>query len=265
MIRPSLTAQAAFRVEGRRRCGRRQRHAGQKPQRRARPERLPEADGRPAAGTEPAGTGQQQRIHQRDRAVHPGRAGDQPGQRQRALQRRAADRAHRLLRDGASGETQATGTVQSVQSTLPGTTVTVEGVPGVKVASDHGSRLSPISNNPALVPPGGLTAPSAPAGGAGRGDGRDALKAPAGAPRLGKSSPRRLTPGGGGIAGRPAAAAVLPPRARAPPAPWHRAQQHTLGRLSRRRRPRRRARARATPSCLSTAPRSWWPSATARS
>lgn len=41
--------------------------------------------------------------------------------------------------------------------------------------------MSPISNNPALVPPGGLSGPSAPASGAARGEGA-ARKPPAGAP-----------------------------------------------------------------------------------
>jgi flagellar basal-body rod modification protein FlgD len=41
---------------------------------------------------------------------------------------------HTVSYNGASGE-PATGTVQSVQSTSSGTTVTVEGVPGVKLSS----------------------------------------------------------------------------------------------------------------------------------
>jgi flagellar basal-body rod modification protein FlgD len=41
---------------------------------------------------------------------------------------------HKVTYNGASGEA-ATGTVQSVQSTASGTTVTIEGVAGVKVAS----------------------------------------------------------------------------------------------------------------------------------
>jgi flagellar operon protein len=54
--------------------------------------------------------------------------------------------------------------------------------------------LSPISN-PALVPPGGLTAPSAPAGGAGRGEGA-ARKPPANA-APGKSFAEELNQAGG--------------------------------------------------------------------
>jgi flagellar basal-body rod modification protein FlgD len=41
---------------------------------------------------------------------------------------------HKVAYDGASGET-TTGTVQSVQSSSSGTTVTVEGVTGVKLSS----------------------------------------------------------------------------------------------------------------------------------
>lgn len=55
--------------------------------------------------------------------------------------------------------------------------------------------MSPISNNPALVPPGGLTGPSAPASGAGRGEGA-ARKPPAGAP-AGKSFADELNQAGG--------------------------------------------------------------------
>ncbi len=44
--------------------------------------------------------------------------------------------------------------------------MTVEGVAGVTLAEHHGSRMSPIITNPALVPPGGLGGPVAPAGGA---------------------------------------------------------------------------------------------------
>jgi flagellar operon protein len=53
--------------------------------------------------------------------------------------------------------------------------------------------LSPITN-PALVPPGGLSTPAAPAGGVGRGDGA-ARKSPAGA-APGKSFAQELTQAG---------------------------------------------------------------------
>jgi flagellar operon protein len=55
--------------------------------------------------------------------------------------------------------------------------------------------LSPISNNPALVPPGGLTAPSAPAPGVGRGEGAT-RKPPVGAP-AGKTFADELAQAGG--------------------------------------------------------------------
>ena len=51
--------------------------------------------------------------------------------------------------------------------------------------------MSPISNNPALVPPGGLTAPSAPAGGVGRGDRAARQQPPNAAP--GKSFAEELS------------------------------------------------------------------------
>ncbi len=125
----------------------------------------------------------------------------------------------------------------------------------------HGSRMSPISN-PALVPPGGLGAPVAPAGGAGAtAGGRSAQGA------------RRARPPGPSFADTLAqAGAVRGGRAVSSPSMRSRASS-AAGSSSTRARSegfRRvcsapRARARATPSSLSTAPRSWCPSATARS
>ncbi len=173
-------------------------------------------------------------------------------QRQRALERRAADRSHRhpsTARTGGAG----TGKVESVQSTASGTTMTVEGVAGVKLTSITEVQLSPIYEP--------RTAPAR------RGSPRRrADAAPAGpAPRRAPPTRRlRLVRAMRSKAGRSSAQPLQFSR-------------HALARVQRRGieldRPRckrlsegvdaRPARARATPSYLSTAPPSWCPSATA--